>query len=388
MRSFAPPPILVAAMSIAVLFPQTAAGLDRVEFRADERRETVSGKVLAVPDEGGLLLLARDGHIWPIEAADLISHGQTTEPFAPVSREELSEQLRQEFGPQFEVYATNHYLICHSTGLGYARWCEHLFERLYRAFTTYWTRRGFPIQDPPFPLVAIVFENRQAYEAYGRREVGDGIENIVGYYSLETNRIALFDPRPPGDREKQAGRRPTTRERNQVLAQATGAFNVATIVHEATHQIAFNSGLHRRFADNPLWVTEGMALYFETPDPESDDGWKEMGQVNPARLAQFRRSVARGRSPTALRDLITSDDRLRNPATALDSYAEAWALSYFLIRTKPEQYHAYLRKLNAKPYLVWDSPEERLADFFEAFGKDLPRLDEQFVRYMTQRDLR
>ena len=41
---------------------------------------------------------------------------------------------------------------------------------------------------------------------------------------------------------------------------------MATIVHEATHQIAFNCGMQQRYADIPLWLCEGMAVYFEAPD--------------------------------------------------------------------------------------------------------------------------
>ena len=382
------PFVLAAAASIAVLASDVARGLDAVEFRADGRSKTVAGKVLAKAENGGLLLLARDGQIWPIESRDVQAHRQDPQPFEVYPADQFAQQLSDEMGPGFEVYPTRHYLICHSTSLEYARWCERLFERLYRGFTAYWKARGFPIEEPLFPLVAIVFGDRDAYVEYGRREVGDGIQNIVGYYSLQTNRVVLYDPRPEKERAETDNRRITTRRRNQILAQATGPFNVATIVHEATHQLAFNCGFHQRFADNPLWLTEGMALYFETPDPGSDDGWSEMGKVNSARLEQFRRSVVRGRPATALRQLLTNDDRLRTAATALDSYAEAWALSYFLIRTKPQQYHDYVRKLNAKSPLVSDGPETRLADFQEAFGADLERIDQEFVRYVTERSLR
>ena len=374
----------------ATLAPHRAQGLDVVEFRADgnPQAKTVTGEVLAQADDGGLLLLGLDGRIWPLEPDDLLLHRQNDEPFTTYSPKQLAEQLREELGSSFQVLPTKHYLICYSTSLEYAQWCEHLFERLDRAFTTYWEKRKFPLTQSRFPLVVLVFEDRKAYQDYGRREVGEAIENIVGFYSLETNRVALYDPTPKKRREQRNRRRSTKRRRNRDLAQATGSFNVATIIHEATHQLAFNCGFHRRFADNPLWLTEGMALYFETPDPGSDDGWTKMGKINSDRLGQFRRSVARGRLPNTLRDLLTTDDLLRTPATALDAYAEAWALSYFLIRTKPQQYHAYLRKLNAKPPLVWDSPEERLADFQEVFGDNLGQLDKQFVRYMTQRGLR
>ena len=53
-----------------------------------------------------------------------------------------------------------------------------------------------------------------------------------------------------------------------------------TIVHEAVHQLAYNSTLQRRMADNPYWVSEGLATYFESPDLNSLRGWRNIGAIN------------------------------------------------------------------------------------------------------------
>ena len=57
------------------------------------------------------------------------------------------------------------------------------------------------------------------------------------------------------------------------MAQPEALRTVSTIVHEATHQIAFNCGLHTRLSDCPRWFSEGIAMYFETPDLRSAKGW-------------------------------------------------------------------------------------------------------------------
>ena len=64
--------------------------------------------------------------------------------------------------------------------------------------------------------------------------------------------------RRPGDK------RLTTAQINAMLSRPEGERTVATVVHEATHQMAFNCGLHTRYADIPVWVSEGIAMYFET----------------------------------------------------------------------------------------------------------------------------
>src|SRR5207253_9543744 len=83
-------------------------------------------------------------------------------------------------------------------------------------------------------------------------------------------------------------------------------YNIATVIHEATHQIAFNSGMHTRYADNPLWLAEGMAMYFETPDLSSKSGWKTAGAVNDLRLGQFQEFAAQRRARDSLATLISS----------------------------------------------------------------------------------
>lgn len=364
--------------------PASAGAVEVVQFRSGDRQQRVEGKVLTEAADGGLLLLARDGQIWPIQPGELVARENRSAPFVPLTRAEMTQSLKDEFGPGFQVYETNNYLICHSTTIDYVQWCERLFERLHRSFSRYWSHRQFALKGAEFPLVALVFGDRDAYIEYGQGEAGPAIKDMIGFYSLQTNRIALYDPLRQVDSDAIGRRRLSTRKRDRLLAQLTGTMNVATIIHEATHQLAFNSGLHRRFADNPLWLVEGMAVYFETPDLDSDAGWRGMGRVNPDRLAQFRDYAANRRPAGAVKMLLVEDDRLRDSGTALDAYAEAWALNYFLIRTRPEPYHAYLRTQRAKRPLVHDTPEQRIADFENAFG-DLRVLERSFLRYMMRR---
>ena len=68
------------------------------------------------------------------------------QPFQPYSRDELSKRLLAELPPGFRVHPTTHYLIFHDTSPAYAQWCGALFERLYMAFTNFWTRKGFELR--------------------------------------------------------------------------------------------------------------------------------------------------------------------------------------------------------------------------------------------------
>jgi hypothetical protein len=310
---------------------------------------------------------------------EVTEHGDQPKP---LTKQEIVPLLRAEFGGRFEVYHTAHYVICYNSDAAFARSCGSLFEKLHRAFTNYFKRRSVPVQPNEFPMVAVVFGSEHEFLQYARRELGDEMaRNVIGYYSFLTNRMVLYDMQPGGAR---AGLGNIGSGRPGLGPRGIDAYteaNVATVIHEATHQLAYNSGFHRRFSDNPLWLAEGMAMFFESPNRQAAE-WKGVGEINRPRWNLFHQEyLSMGRSPD-IRLLLRDDDRLRDRRTALLGYAESWALTYFLMKTRPARYHDYLKILAEKPALVQDPPEQRLADFQSAFGTDLEKLEEDLMRYM------
>jgi hypothetical protein len=356
--------------------------LDHVVLRRDGREIAVEGRLVVKAQDGGLMILTRDGTLWTIPPEEQVRHTTDDTPFKPLSRDELARRLLEQLPPGFDVHRTAHYLIFHDTSRAYAQWCGALFERLYMAFTNYWSRKGFEIAEPEFPLVAVVFADRAAYIKFSRGELGDAAESIIGYFSLRTNRMTMYDLTGAAGTSRRNSRSRSAAQINQLLARPEAARTTATVVHEATHQIAFNCGLHARYSDCPLWFSEGIAIYFETPDLRSARGWRNIGAVNRPRLVRFRQYL-RHRPADSLRTLLAGDDRFRDPRQSLDAYAEAWALTYFLIRQRGKQYVAYLQSLSQKKPLVWDDPDARLAEFRRAFG-DLVKLDAEFLRYLQR----
>jgi len=358
----------------------SATGLDHVVLRRDGKQVSVDGRLLVTAQDGGLLVLARDGVLWAVPPEEQLKHTSDELPFKPLSREEMSKRLLAELPQGFDVHQTTNYLICYNTSRAYAQWCGSLFERLYRAFTNYWQNKGFDLSQPEFPLVAIVFADQRSYTEFAKAELGDAAPSIIGYFSLRTNWMTMYDLTGMEVLSRFGGRRGTTAQINRILARPEALRTVATIVHEATHQIAFNCGLHARYSDCPVWLSEGIALYFETPDLGSTKGWSGIGAVNPPRLARFREYLKR-RPPDSLQTLIADDKRFHDPQRSLDAYAEAWSLTYYLIRQQPKQYVAYLKTLSQKKPLLDDGPQTRLEEFRQAFG-DLKQLDAEFLRYM------
>jgi hypothetical protein len=366
------------APALILLTATVAGAVEHVIVEREGQTHHVSGRLITDAQDGGLLILAQDGMLWAIQPDEITQHRRDDKPFEALDRAVLARQLLADLPDGFEVHTTAHYTVLHNTSKIYAQWYAGLVERLHRGFTNFWQRRRMPIHDPEVPLVAIVFKDKGSYATYSQRELGEAAGSIVGYYSLATNRVVTFNL--TGIDARFRTRRLTSGAQiDQILSSPEGAHTVATIVHEATHQLAFNCGLHHRWGDVPMWVSEGIAVYFETPDLDSSKGWRSIGAINRGRLIQFRNYLAR-RPADSLATLVADDSRFRTADTALNAYAETWALNHYLLGSRSEQYVEYLQKIANRPPLAKDTPEERLQLFRSAFGADLKGLDEAFVR--------
>jgi Protein of unknown function (DUF1570) len=357
-----------------------AAAIEQVTVKQAGVTRILKGKVLVEAEDGGVLLLTQDGRLWPLPKEEITARAKDEKLFQPLTKAEYTKQLLSTLPKGFNIFSTKHYLIAYNTSPGYAQWVGALYERLYAGFYTYWRSKGAVLHDPEFPLAAIVFDTRASYEQYARTELGASTTTIMGYYSLPSNMVTMYDL--TGHEElKFVGDRSSQTRISQVLSQPNAERNVATIVHEATHQLAFNSGLQQRFTDTPFWVSEGLAAFFETPDLDNSKGWRKIGAVNGYNLLNFKRYL-RTREPGALTKLLSDDKRFRDPASMADAYAEAWALNYYLINTQGQTYSKYLKILSEQTPLVMQEPADRQEQFLKLFGKSLEELEADFLKYM------
>ncbi len=343
----------------------------------------VSGRALVTGQDGSMLLEARDGMLWLIPPEEQIAHTSDDKPFRSYSRDDLSKRILSQLPRGFDCYSTKHYMIFHNTSNAYAQWCGSLFERLYSYFNNYWTHKGFDLSEPEFPLVAVIFADKREFAKASQAELGEATSSIIGFFSLMSNRTTMYDLTGIDAMGRPRGHNNKTAEINEILSQPDAEWDVSTIIHEATHQIAFNCGLHTRLSDCPKWFCEGIAMFFEAPDLRNSKGWSRIGDVNRPRLEQFQKYLA-ARPASSLETLIRDDKRFNDTKRALDAYAEAWALTYFLLHQHPKEYIAYLSMLSAKKPLVQDGPEKRLHEFQQSFG-DLKTLDTEFLRYMANK---
>lgn len=305
-------------------------------------------------------LLGRDGQLWEFAPGDARDYRKTSNRFQSYSTSELRAILLRELGETFEVSGTSHYLVAHPKGER-DQWAER-FEDLYRSFVHYFSVRGFRLSEPPVPLLGIVCRNREEFRRYSAKE-GIPTNGVLGYYSYENNRIVVYDIGGGTS--------------NAAAWQETAA----TILHEATHQVAFNTGIHSRYAPAPVWVVEGLATMFEAPGVYDSRRYTQRSdRINQGRFGNFQQLLPQHR-PELLANLVAKDDLFRMAPGA--AYAEAWAFTFYLVETQPGKYADYLARTAKRAPFVDYPAAERMADFTAVFGADWRMLEAQFLRFMA-----
>jgi hypothetical protein len=352
-----------------------------VKFRDGEQLRQVLGEVLVEAVDGGILLQGADGRQWAIQPEEIENTKDVSTPLKPMTLDEMEQAMLAELPGGFNALRTDHYLIMYNTTKAYSQWTGNLLERLYKAHFAFWKKKGVTLVEPRFPLVAVIFDTKDGYKEYASKELGDAVDAIIGYYHLQSNRITMFDLTGVEGLLPSNAKVSRNVLLNEVMRQPGAERTVATIVHEAFHQLAYNTGLQVRLADNPFWVSEGLAVYFESPDFSSSQGWSTIGKVNQYNLREFS-NYLRQRPADSLVTLLSDDQRFRNSATSTAAYAEAWALNYYLLRRRSKEYAEYLTYLSQKPPLGQSDPKVRVEEFKKFFGEDLQKFDQQFLNYI------
>jgi hypothetical protein len=326
--------------------------------RLEVEGRTLEGLLLAASEQRAWLL-TRDGQLAPFSPKQAQRYAALPDPFRALSQAEIRGLLLREFGQGFEVSGVGHYIVVHPAGTR-DRWAMR-FEELYRAFVHYFAARGWELRPPTFPLIAVVYPRQSDFWRYAQQEGFSPASGILGYYSPLTNRIVMYDATNLGGQD--------------------WSVNAETIIHEATHQSAFNTGVHTRFGQVPRWVVEGLGTLFEARGVWQSHRWPSQGdRIQRSRLAAWRAWSSTRRPPDALAQLVSSDRWFtEDPGRA---YAEAWAVTFFLSETMPDKYVAYLQKTAKLPGFTEYPAPQRLADFVAVFGSDLRMLDARLKRFL------
>jgi hypothetical protein len=292
--------------------------------------------------------------------------------------------------PPAARFDSKHFLAMSNADDEFAAMRLHNCELIYELFFDHFRRKGFRLHEPPGKLMLAIFDSQAGFEAYLAHKMPP---SVTGVYHLESNRLLVYDY---GTNEsfvdfkrnvKQVGRQINSeldRQRfveteNRRAREFRTGINIGTVMHEVAHQLSFNTGMLNRDGDVPIWVAEGLACYCESTD---NSAWQGIGEPNPERLIPLAAVVNAKGKFIPLRDMICGDGWLREQkevGVVLLAYAQSWALFRMLMEERPEQMRRFLSLTYSRR-----TPDHRLADFGQAFGSDLDRLELRYGEYMKE----
>lgn len=355
--------------SLCILWLQAALGLEHSSLAGPPpllQLSTQSAEqFIGLPirwSEFDAVLLEPNGHMHHLLQPDIASHKVLEQPFQPQSTIEASRLLQQELGANFEVLIQGPYVVAAPQSHA-ARWRDR-FQSLLAGYVRYFEVRGWPLRQPDFPLVVIVLPDRNAFQRYFARESTHALGNVVGSYFPRSNRCVLY-------------------ERDGVLG-TDWSETEATVVHEAVHQLAFNTGVHERLTENPLWLVEGLATMFEQPavyDSRVNHG-SLASRMLASKVHQIQPILREpGALESRIKGLIESDSMFQ--LEPLPAYAVAWALAFYLSERMPKEFAEYL-KLQRNRDIGTYSASSRARDFTKTIQMDPGSLALQIQRLLQK----
>jgi len=334
------------------------------------------GRILAEIPDSAVLLEEKNGKLHQIPTQQILSRVNLDEPFVSFSSSELVADLLRQVPDGFEIVETEHYVLCSNSASEYVQYCGELLETVFDRYFQFMIGQKIVVTQPTRKLPIIVFASAAEFQTFAAKQHPEiSFADTPGYFSVSDNQTLLLDL--TGDRSIRSSAGIRKRMGEKFL-------QVATIVHEAVHQLAFNSGLQVRMADNPLWLSEGLAMYFETTSSRSSTLWDRPGRVNPRHQPAFIKLLNGNRITGGMNSLVASDAAFLNSDEMPTAYCKAWALTHYLIREKTNGCKLYFQSLSQRKPMVGLTAEEKILEFQTAFGKSPDETERELVSYIRR----
>lgn len=276
-----------------------------------------------------------------------------------------------------------------------------LLERVYESFLLTFHSRGVDLDVPKERLQVVLFNNYADYKDFSTRLSAE-LVSASGFYMPEKNISFFFDHASTerfkkldeiatklkglgkdAAKGKMYGAKDLVRLANTIdlLIQIDRESNdIEVVSHEATHQMASNTGLFPHHVRVPKWVHEGLAAYFESPN---DGAWAGIGAVNEQRLT-FYRALEPDKEHSNLNFIVGDQifDYAASLGAILHGYGQAWALTHFLVEKHFDQLMRFYKALGELPPDIEFTPEVLNPLFDREFGADRSLLDQEWRSYM------
>lgn len=290
--------------------------------------------------------------------ATLARYRRGTVPMSPSIEKEMREFVKND---KMKLARSRHYVLLHDTsdekdprnGKTVAQHRLDLLEQVYDSFYMKYALEGYPLPVPKQPMRVVLFDDHSDYLNFVKL-LSPALKTTAGFYDAKEN-IAIFFQQKSGagfqgaqelTKRLQNLRAEIKRNRRRVegggevirfaktlelLIDIDGENQeIEVVTHEATHQLAANSGLLDRKTFQVRWAHEGLASYFESPKGAT---WAGIGAVNEQRLAYYR-ILERDPEHSSIEFVVTDKifDFAGTSFSVQAAYGQAWALTHFLTK--------------------------------------------------------
>lgn len=365
----------LAVTLFCMLLPAANAG---GHVRLSDGENDYEGKIVALSGSH-CSVMDKQGKLIHLKVKSLKKFDKVSPRYQPYSSSAFRQELSREF-PGYQVVGSTRYLVVAPRGQA-SRYAK-LFDTIYRDVEQFFRVRGFKVTTPEVPLVAVVFGSQQEFARYCLKDSVPPSQTLMGYYSLLSNRVALFDTQQAISTVDPSLQFRSERYSSILAAAGISQDTANTIIHETTHQVGYNIGVHSRLGTTPVWLVEGLATALEPNGMRESRGRKLLSdRLNPERAQWFAHQHRSQRQAGYFAKMVASDDFFYRQT--LNSYSESWALTFFLLENnaRRKQLVSYIQQLSNRTPSGNYTAKQRLADFQSAFG-DISRLEIEFLRYM------
>lgn len=355
--------------TIALLWSAICLVVAATEVRADTfvyidkdgAEQTVNTQLLGTGQDA-MALLQADGQIRVIPEG-AVTKRETADGPAPITPAGMVDVLKQRFGAdvlrtqtdkQFVIALVASGPIDRRTETrvkGFLQKTTRFMNNVNTVFERFARDMNFPLHDPEYPLVTVVFESDEDFNTFTTENTereGISATHIAGFYSPLTNWLAI-------------------------RLEECRTFRVP--LHEAIHQQMYNR-VFQRLAPIPRWFDEGIATGFENNGEKVD--------IHPAKINSQYAWLSKHMESDDVKwaDIVNDDESFGGDILAAESYVEAWALHWMLVTQHEAAYRKYVQELASRTPLE-DLPAEQRTERFKAiFGESVATIAEQFPRVL------
>ncbi len=335
----------------------------------------------------------------------------------PPKSSDALDDARAVLPKRFVEFETKRFVVLSDAEAQWTRRQASRLERTHHQFQRFARRlklRPLPLKHK---LVCVLFRDRADYQrfAISHDEVVDPW--IAGYYSPAHGRVVFYrsevNPSVVEAREKlkqmradievisnqmrQAEREgkdewAETLRQNRARYRAhlqresdrvdkfTEQVNVATTMHETTHQLLFHTGVQSARTQYPIWVSEGFATSFETDN--SGGAFGPDHEYGPRREV-FEEHLRAGKLIELSKLVMLTSVANGNGETVSAVYHQSYALVTWMSRYRKKELRQFLDLMLAEPGGAYGG--DRYLELFEQAFSDVDRLESAWLRHERSR---